>query len=103
MWSIRGQVSELVSEGHRNAPDYPIAFVWEEVEIITQRKNQMLASEATLMHSAINTAVAAFGKDGGKKANTVFRKLVSKLFGEVPKEDELPPLAEAPGVEFRGK
>lgn len=87
LWTIRGAVSELVSEGHPSAPDYPIAFVLEEVEIIAERKNRWLASEATVLHSAINTAVASFGKDGGRKAHSLFKKLVNRLAGsgaEVP-------------------
>lgn len=81
-------MSELVSEGHSDAPDYPVAFIWEEVAIVADRKNRALASEATIFHSAINTAVAAFGKDGGKKANGLFQKLVKTLIGG--KEDPAP-------------
>jgi hypothetical protein len=75
-------VSELVSEGHHGAPDYPIAFVWEEGELIAKRKNRILASEATILQAAISTGVAAFGKDGGKKAHASFQKLIKSLIGE---------------------
>lgn len=75
-------MSDLVAEGHDGAPDYPIAFVWEEVQISAERKNRILASEATILQAAINTGIAAFGKDGGKKAGIAFRKLVNSLIGE---------------------
>lgn len=75
-------MSELVSEGHNEAPNYPIAFVWEEVQIVVDRKNRMLASEATILQAAINTGIASFAKDGGKKANTHFQKLVESLLDD---------------------
>jgi len=49
-----------------DAPSYPVAFVWEEVQLCTERNNKKHATEATLLQSAASTAVAAFGKDGGK-------------------------------------
>ncbi|MDO5646300.1 hypothetical protein [Paracoccus sp. (in: a-proteobacteria)] len=75
-------MSELIGEGYHDAPDYPVAFVWEEISIVAERKNRALASEAVILHSAINTAVAAFGKDGGRKANGIFQKLVRRLVGD---------------------
>ena len=85
-------MSELVSEGHNEAPDYPIAFVWEEVQIVADRKNRILASEATILQAAINTGISAFGKDGGKKASTHFQKLVKSLLGDDAVNDRtLPP------------
>lgn len=81
-----------MSEGHTDAPDYPIAFVWEEIQLVVDRKNRMLASEATVMHAAINTAVAAFGKDGGSKAHAAFQKLIKNLIGS---DDPDPPPAPA--------
>ncbi|MBI1620020.1 hypothetical protein [Aquamicrobium zhengzhouense] len=86
-------MSELVSEGHNEAPDYPIAFVWEEVQIVADRKNRILASEATILQRAINTGVAlAVAKDGGKKASADFRKLVKSLLGDdIVSEEALPP------------
>lgn len=91
MWRLRGQVSELISEGHSDAPDYPVAFVWEEISLIADRKNREMASQGTILHSAINTAVAAFGKDGGRKAHAAFQRLLKTLIGNDDPEPEPPP------------
>ena len=80
-------MSELVSEGYSDAPDYPIAFVWEEIQLIADRKNRSLASEATILQAAISTGVSAFGKDGGRKAHAAFQKLVKTLIGDDLKEE----------------
>lgn len=90
-------MSELVSEGHNEAPDYPIAFVWEEVQIVADRKNRILASEATILQAAINTGIAAFGKDGGRKAGNQFSKLVKSLLGNDALDD--PPMPPTPAEE----
>lgn len=39
----------------------------------------MLVTEAALLKAAINTGIAAFGKDGGAKANREFKKLLTSL------------------------
>ena len=94
----------MVSEGHGEAPDYPLAFVWEEVEIVAARKNRILASEATILQAAIGTGVAAFGKDGGKKAAGFFQKLVKSLLGETEKDPPPPQTPERkPSRTWRGK
>jgi hypothetical protein len=66
-------------------------MVYEEISICTDRKNRMIATEATVMQAAINTAVAAFGKDGGRGANKNFAKLIKTLSG-----DETPALPKMP-------
>jgi hypothetical protein len=38
-----------------------------------------MATEATLLQAAITTAVAAFGKDGGKAAHRAFRELIEDM------------------------
>lgn len=76
-------MSDLVAEGHDGAPDYPIAFVWEEVQIAAERKNRILASEATILQAAITYGVdRAVAKDMGKKAGITFMKMVNSLIGE---------------------
>ena len=80
-------MSELISEGYSDAPDHPIAFVWEEIQFIAERKNRALASEATILQAAISTGVSAFGKDGGRKAHAAFQKLIKTLIGDDLKEE----------------
>lgn len=72
----------LVSDGHSDAPDYPIAFMWEEHELAVERQNYRIATEATLFKLALGTAVAAFAKDGGKSANKHFDGIILGLTGE---------------------
>ncbi len=77
---MRGQVSHLVEAGHADAPDYPIAMLFEEVELVVERENRRLATEASLMKAAIDTGIAAFGKNVGK-VNQSFRDLLNRLNG----------------------
>ena len=79
---MRSQVSLLISEGHADAPDYPVALVWEEHQLAVERENQRIATEATFYKLAVGTAVAAFSKDGGKAANKQFRDRIVELVGE---------------------
>lgn len=82
MWHLREQVSHLVEAGHADAPSYPIAMVFDEVSIVVHRENLRLATEGAILQSAANTAVAAFGKDGGSKARKAFNALLNKLTGK---------------------
>lgn len=98
-------MSELVSEGHHEAPDYPVAFVWEEVALVAERKNREMASQGTILQSAITTGVSAFGKDGGRKAHSAFQKLIKTLLGDDNHPDDPlrhPSEEEAPRRRKRG-
>lgn len=55
-------------------------MVFEEVELVVERENRRLATEASLMKAAIDTGIAAFGKNVGK-VNKSFRDLLKKLSG----------------------
>ena len=66
--------------GHADAPDYPVAMVFEEVELVVERENRRLATEASLMKAAIDTGIAAFGKNVSK-VNRSFSDLLKKLSG----------------------
>ena len=57
-------------------------MVWEECRLCVERQNRKMASEATLLHAATSTTVAAFGKDGGKSAFKQFKSLLTRLSGE---------------------
>lgn len=73
---MRSDVSLLLANGHANANFYPIGRVWYECQIIRERVNGMLATEATLMHSVIS-AVISPKKDSG--ARTFLRRLLMRL------------------------
>lgn len=55
--------------------------MWEESQLVVERINGMLATEGSILQAAASTAVAAFGKDGGKKASKEFIKLMERLSG----------------------
>lgn len=57
--------------------------MWEELQLVVERQNRMLASEAALMKFAIDTGIAAFGKKAAE-VNREFRKIIDKLNGESP-------------------
>ena len=46
-------VSLLLSEGHVNANRYALAKVWYEAQIVRERVNARIATEVSLMHSAM--------------------------------------------------
>ena len=72
MWGIRRQVSVLLSEGHAQAPRYPIGMVWDECQLVVERQNRAHATEATLVQLAVSSILS---KDGAKE----FRKTLKRL------------------------
>ena len=49
-----------------------------------------MANDATIFNAAVSTGIAAFGKDGGKKAQSSFTKMVNGLAGLVRKREPPP-------------
>lgn len=78
---LRQQVSLLLAHGHVQAQRYPLNLVWDESQLVVDRINGLLATEATILHQVMTTAVAAFGKDGGRKANADLTKMIKRLAG----------------------
>lgn len=56
------QVSLLLAEGHEHASRYPLSKLWIETEIAKERINARMATETTLLHSAIVAVIAPGGK-----------------------------------------
>ncbi len=81
MWGLRKQVSLLLDHGHPDAPDYPLAFMWEESQLVVERINSMLATETSLLDAAVSTGIAQFGKEAGK-ARRLFADLIKRLSGD---------------------
>lgn len=61
---------------------YPIWLIWEESQLVVERVNNRIATEGAVFKSAISTAVAAFGKDGGRSAHEAFAELIKELSGD---------------------
>lgn len=72
MWGIRRQVSLLLSEGHPDAPHYPIGMVWDEARLAVERINRFHATQAVLVQQAVSSILS---KDGAKE----FKKTITGL------------------------
>jgi hypothetical protein len=64
----------LISEGHTHANIYPLSKLWLEVELARERINSKIATEASLIHTAIVAVLSLDGK-GVKNFNDQMRKL----------------------------
>ena len=56
-------MSLLLSEGHRDARLYPVAYVWSETRIIRERHARRAQADAVVMQTVI---ASLFSKEGGK-------------------------------------
>ena len=72
MWGLRKQVSLLLDHGHKDARHYPVGMVWDESEIVVERVNRELASQATIMQ-------AAFIGSNSKKGAAHLQRLLKEL------------------------
>lgn len=66
------------ANGHPDAIDYPIAMVWEEAELVVDRKNGELATIAVVIQRATSTT----GMTAGKETAAEFNKFIKGLTGE---------------------
>ena len=72
LWDLRGQVSLLLSEGHRHAWSYPVGMIWDEVSLVVDRKNRDHATTAILLNLAVSAVLS-------EKAGKNFSKQIEKL------------------------
>lgn len=61
-----------MSIGLVDAHSYPLGFVADEVTLVVERQNAMLASEGTIFHAA---GAAIMSKKGGEHFNAVIKRL----------------------------
>lgn len=61
-----------MSEGHPDAPYYPIGVVWDEARIVVERHNGAHATQAVLVQLAVSSVLS---KDGAKE----FKKTINRL------------------------
>lgn len=78
MRGLRAQASLLLANGHTDALEYPVGMVWEEAELVVERKNAELANLAVVMQAAMMSGSGNFGKKSGEH----FKKLVQSLTEE---------------------
>lgn len=62
----------LLSEGHADAPYYPIGKVWDECRLVVERHNGAHATQAVLVQLAVASILS---KDGAKE----FKKTINRL------------------------
>lgn len=72
MWSVREKADLLRANGHSNVGLYSIGRINEEAEIVSNRENQRIATEASLLQLAVASILS---KDAGK----LFKEQVTKL------------------------
>lgn len=51
--SLRVDVSLLLSEGHHHARRYPLIVLWQEAQVVRERVNSRIVTDATMIDSAI--------------------------------------------------
>lgn len=56
-----------MAEGHPQARLYPLGMLWEEMQIVVERKNSDAASEAALLHVVGTAVMSKKGLDNLKK------------------------------------
>jgi len=64
----------LISEGQIHANHYPLSKLWIEAEIVRERINSKIATEASLIQSAIVAVLSLDGK-GVKNFNDQLKRL----------------------------
>jgi hypothetical protein len=60
---VRGEVSLLLSQGHRFAQSYPVGTVWREARIARERMNHQIVNDAIMMQKVISSIMS---KQGGQ-------------------------------------
>ncbi len=65
-------MSLLLDAGHIQANQYPVHWVWEEAEIVMDRQNRTMASEAVLLQAAVSSVLS-------KPAAKEFGRLIKRL------------------------
>lgn len=77
MEGLYGQVSNLLEHGHPAAEEYPIWLIWFQNQLIVERVNSLIATEAVVFQAALTTT--AMTQDGGRKAIAQFTKIIKGL------------------------
>jgi hypothetical protein len=69
---MRRKTSLLLSHGHLDAGCYPLGFLGDEVALVIERQNALMATEGVVMQAA---AASVMSKEGGKH----FTKLLKQM------------------------
>lgn len=76
-------MSLLLDHGHPYARRYPLGLLFEEAQLVTERVNRLLGSQATLNQMAVSTVPSMGVKsDYTRTAGERFGNFVRRLMGE---------------------
>lgn len=64
----------LLAEGHPHARAYPLSALWIEAELVRERINGRIVTEATLQHAVI-VAILSPGGNGTKSLDKMMRNI----------------------------
>jgi hypothetical protein len=62
----------LLAEGHTDARNYPLAYVWSETRLVRQRIAQRVQQDAVITQTAI---VSVLSKKGGQQFKNLMKTL----------------------------
>jgi hypothetical protein len=65
-------VSLLLDHGHPEARLYPLGMLWDESNLVIERVNGRIVTEASLLQFAVNSILC-------KKSRTEFSKMIQSL------------------------
>lgn len=65
-------VSLLLDHGHPQASEYPVGMLWDEADLVVERVNSRLSTEAVLIQLA---AASVMSKDALKQFNKIVKRL----------------------------
>jgi len=72
MWDQRRHVNLLYDHGHPEARQYPFGMLWDEALLVTERLNNMAATQAVLVQQAVSSVLS-------EKAQKSFKKAIKDL------------------------
>lgn len=72
---MRVDASLLLSSGHPHAKRYPLSTLWYEAQLVRERVNGLVATEAVMMDAVITSVLSP--KNGRQHLDKLLRKLNS--------------------------
>lgn len=76
-------MSLLLDHGHPHARRYPLGLLFEECQLVNERVNRLLGSQAALNQMAVSTVPTMGAKpEATRAAGERFTSFIRKLIGE---------------------
>lgn len=71
-------MSNLLAAGHAEVNDYPVWMIWYQNQLVVERQNALITTNAIVLQAAMHTA-AMNSKDGARQAAERFKELIEGL------------------------